>query len=745
MTSNNSEQTRTNQSQLEETIGPCPREPLDLTDLLPVHSGLNNGDRVGPFQIMHLLGEGGFGTVYLAQQLEPVRREVALKIIKPGMDSREVISRFQAERQALAIMDHDGITRVLQTGETKDGRPWFAMEYVRGLPIHEYCDKRRLSLKERLELFSRVCDAVQHAHHRGVIHRDLKPSNILVTTDEDDQPVPKVIDFGIAKALHAPLTRNSFVTSIGQFVGTPEYMSPEQASGTALGIDTRSDVYSLGVVLYELIAGKLPFERETGSAQDYSKLLTAIQEDEPPRPSSLLSKASTKSVDFIASLRNIRSSALITTLRRDLDWIPLMAIRKSRRDRYVSAESLGNDVRRWLSGLPLEAGPQRLSYRIRLFMQRRRAAIAASLILMIGVTGTGALAWEARDAGVEAHLKAIEASRLTAFIEDSIEDMDRKNLRRSLKDALCHGHSVNGLNKDDECSSDVSAPEVSTAVHRYLSMDLMGSTLDKIRKHMSDQPLLRARLQLKTIQRAKELLLISDMPEEFSGDVISDMESAVMIFESHLGERHVKTMDSYRLAGTVFLKLEQPEKSEQYLKKTLPLHESIMGESHEHTTAIIHMIAKACGNQGRYDESESYLELLIERSTDMVASMGLGTKLLAQCDLAHVQSLRGNHHQARESLQKILEDQIDLHGPDSVMVQVTKGNLAHKLWLTGDHDEALSLAQSALDTLRMLVGDTHRHSRNIREIRDSILNEEINTPGDHDQKIPTRPQVCPMS
>lgn len=287
------------------------------------------GTQIGPYKLLSVLGEGGFGIVYRAEQKQPVRRQVALKVIKPGMDSKQVIGRFEAERQALALLDHPNIARVFDAGATENGRPYFVMEYVKGTPITEYCDRNKLDIQERLELFIQVCEAIQHAHQKGIIHRDIKPSNILVSQQEE-KAVTKVIDFGVAKAIHQPLTERTLFTQQGQLIGTPEYMSPEQAELTKEDIDTRSDIYSLGVLLYELLTGILPFEKDTLYQAAFDEILRVIRVEDPPRPSTRLLSLGEQATQIAASRRtDIRTLAV--RLNKELEWIPLMAMRKRAR------------------------------------------------------------------------------------------------------------------------------------------------------------------------------------------------------------------------------------------------------------------------------------------------------------------------------------------------------------------------------------------------------------------------------
>ena len=473
------------------------RSTLDQT-------GPSSAGSFGRYRLLQRVGEGGMGEVWLAEQTEPVRRQVALKVIKAGMDSAQVVARFEAERQALALMDHPAIATVFDGGTTPQGRPYFAMEYVKGEPITTYCDRHLLSTRERLGLFTQVCEGVQHAHQKGIIHRDLKPSNVLVTI-QDDRPVPKIIDFGVAKATAQHLTERSLFTELGVLIGTPEYMSPEQAEMGSLDIDTRTDIYALGVLLYELLTAALPFDRKDLRQAGIAEIQRIIREKEPPRPSTRITQPGPASTEA-AKNRHTEPRRLVSELRGDLDWITMRALEKDRTRRYQTANALAADVHRHMNNEPVSAGPPSAAYRAGKFVRRHRFGVTTAVALVL------LLAASALALGVQAQRIARERDRANHEAEAA----------RQVSDFLVELFRV----------SDPGQARGNTVTAR----EILDRGASKIDQDLRTQPLVQARL-MSTMGRVYESLGLYDQ-------ALPLLESALATRRRLHGEEHLEVAES---------------------------------------------------------------------------------------------------------------------------------------------------------------------------------------------------------
>jgi len=567
------------------------------------------GTLIGPYRLVRQIGEGGFGVVFLAEQLHPVTRRVALKIIKLGMDTKQVVARFEVERQALAMMDHPHIARVIDAGATETGRPYFVMEYVPGRAITQYCDEENLAIQQRLALFEQVCQAVQHAHSKGIIHRDLKPSNILVAT-VDARPQVKIIDFGIAKATSQKLTEMTLATEHLQVIGTLQYMSPEQASGS-LDIDTRTDVYALGVILYELLTGSTPFDLHTMQDAFFSEIQRMIREVDPPKPSTRLNQSS-ETIASVAARRRIEPKRLGVLMRGELDWIVMKALEKDRARRYESAHGLGEDLRRYLGGDAVVAAPPSALYRLRKFSRRNRGTVlAASAVAATLLVGVVAFAWQAnvardqRDAAFAAR-EAETAQRRIAEDQRRIADEQRTEAGRQQALAESNAEAERKARDRAEATAKFVTDALRSADPNHGGKEgiSVAQAMEQAVKQLDDGAF-RDELDIEASLRG----VIADVlyRNARAADALPLAEKALAIYESRPGDQVRNVARSTNLVATIQQDLGHADLAEPLFERGLALLEELHPGDDDEVAIALNNLAMVRVHRGRPDFAEPLL------------------------------------------------------------------------------------------------------------------------------------------
>jgi serine/threonine protein kinase/tetratricopeptide (TPR) repeat protein len=648
------------------------------------------------YRLLEEIGEGGMGTVWVAEQLQPVRRRVAIKLIKPGMDSRQVLSRFEAERQALAVMDHPNIAKVLDGGVTDQGSPFFVMEYVKGVPLTQFCDEARISVAGRLGLFVQVCQAVQHAHQKGIVHRDLKPSNILVCL-YDGHPVPKVIDFGLAKAINQPLTENTLYTAHGVMVGTPLYMSPEQAEFNNLDVDTRTDIYSLGVILYELLTGTTPLDRQRFKEAAWQEIVRLIKEEEPSKPSTKLSGSG--SLPSVAAQRSLEPAQLTRLVRGDLDWIVMKALEKERSRRYETANGLARDLQRYLADEAVEARPTSTTYRLRKFFRRNkglvRAVAAVFLLLVAGIVGTswGMLraerarqeAEDARNAEAAQRQRAVEAAAAEKEAKETAQDREAET--RAVLDFV--EKKVFGAARTE--AEGGLGPEITLRRAIEAAVRFVDQGFDK-------QPLIAARLRMAL---GTSFYFLGD------GNAAADQYGkARTIYTSQLGPDHLYTLRSIDNLANAYASQGRQSEALKLREEVLTREKAVFGPDNPETLGAMNNLGASYSSLGRYADALNILQETLALSKTKLGPNDPET-LRTSYNLARALAGLGRNAEAVKLHEETLARRRVIIGPDHPDTFWSMTNLADGYAKLGRKADALKLQEETLALQKAKLGPSH--------------------------------------
>ncbi len=686
------------------------RDPIERAERTTVarDSQLDAQEVIGPYRILQKIGEGGMGDVYLAEQIEPVRRRVALKMIKHGMDTKQVVARFESERQALAMMDHPCIAKVFDAGATESGRPYFVMEYVQGIPITDHCDRNRLSVRQRLELFQRVCAGVQHAHQKAIIHRDIKPSNVLVAV-QDDEAVPKIIDFGVAKATAQRLTENTVFTELGQLIGTPEYMSPEQAEMSQQDVDTRTDVYALGVVLYELLVGALPFDARELRQAGLIEIHRRIREDEPSKPSTRVSGLGDASI-AAAARRQTDPLALVGELRGDLDWITMKSLEKDRTRRYGSPAELAADLRRYLADEPVEATPPSAAYRMRKFVRRHRFGVTAAATLAVLLIAFGAsMSLQAVRIARErdrANREAETAQRVSQFLSGLFQVSDPSEARGNAvtaREILDQGVASIRGDLDDEPL--IQAQLLETMGNVYSSLGLYEAALPLLERALSSRTELLGYDDPQTLASKADLVELHTERGQF--EVAEQLGDEVLASRQRvLGVQHLDTIDSMRVLALAYNGQARYVEAEDLLRQTVEARASVLGEGHPDTLQALLSLGALLQNQGRIDEAEELTRDAIEVARRADGEDHPLTLTLAH-NLASMSISQGRYAEAETLATEVLAARRRVLGEEHRYTLTSEYVLGLSHFYRSQYDDVVAILEPSVERARRSLGEDH--------------------------------------
>jgi eukaryotic-like serine/threonine-protein kinase len=679
--------------------------------------------RIGPYKLLDKLGEGGMGTVWVAEQTQPVRRRVALKVIKPGMDSQEILQRFEAERQALAMMKHRNIATVLDAGTSETGLPYFVMELVEGVPITQYCDDRKSSILERLKLFVAVCHAIQHAHQKGVLHRDIKPANVLVSMEEAE-PVPKIIDFGVAKALHKRLIDRPMHTEVGQIVGTLEYMSPEQADIT-WDIDTRSDVYALGVLLYELLVGSTPLDADTlRSAASFSETLRLIREVDPPKPSVRLTDAG-ESLRGLSAKRNSDPARLTREVRGELEWIVMKALEKDRTRRYEAASALARDVERYLQHEPVEAGPPSRRYRLGKFLRRHRVEAATAVAgLGLLVAAVAVSTWQA----VRATRAEKTAAAVSAFLQDDL--LGQADLANQPAEGPGRDPDVTVRTLLDRAAGTIEGkfrgqPRTEAAIRFTI-----GKTYWALGRYPEGQRQLERSVELYAAELGADhpvtLTSKSSLAYLYGAQGRYDRaeplaEEVVKARTARLGVHHPDTLTSKNNLAQVYRAQKKFGQAEPLYLEVVRADTETLGADHNETLRAKTNLAALYRNQARYDLAEPLYEEVVRVGTLKMGADHPDT-LVGKNGLGAVYMGEGRHDEAETLFREVVEARTAKLGADHPDTLTTRNNLALTYQAQKRYELAEPLFREVVEGSTRKLGPTHPDTR--QRIRNLALCQE---------------------